>query len=158
MVSIQVDSKINNYKKSLNENINTATKYETLLQKLEASLRQHIAYEHQFKIEYEKLVIKNEEIEKEKKQLELDIDKLKKENKILIKNEMNLKEQIETKEKELIQSQIKLKELKSIKSTNNIYNNNTNNVNNNYNYRTKSYILKSNSIINLYKDNLRKKI
>ena len=39
------------------------------------------------------------QIEKEKKQLELDIDKLKKENKILIKNEMNLKEQIETKEK-----------------------------------------------------------
>ena len=53
---------------------------------------------------------------------------------------MNLKEQIETKEKELIQSQIKIKELKSIKSTNNIYNNNTTNINNNYNYRTKSYI------------------
>ena len=67
MVSIQVDSKINDYKKSLNEYNNTATKYEALLQKLEASLRQHIAYEHQFKIEYEKLVIKNEEIEKEKK-------------------------------------------------------------------------------------------
>ena len=44
-------------------------------------------------------MIKNEEIENEKKQLKLDIDKLKKENKILIKNEMNLKEQIETKEK-----------------------------------------------------------
>ena len=55
---------------------------------------------------------------------------------------MNLKEQIETKEKELIQSQIKLKELKSIKSTNNIYNNNTTNINNNYNYRTKSYTVK----------------
>ena len=83
MISIQVDSKINDYKKSLSENNNTATKYETLLQKLEASLRQHIAYEHQFKIEYEKLVIKNEEIENEKNKLELDIDKLKKENKIL---------------------------------------------------------------------------
>ena len=158
MVSIQVDSKINNYKKSLNEDNNIATKYETLLQKLEASLRQHIAYEHQFKIEYEKLVIKNEEIENEKNKLELDIDKLKKENKILKKNEINLKEQIETKEKELIHSLIKLKELKSIKSTNNIYNNNTTNINNNYNYRTKSYISKSNSSINLYKDNLRKKI
>ena len=157
MVSIQVDSKINNYKKSLNENINTATKYETLLQKLEASLRQHIAYEQQFKIEYEKSVIKNEEIENEKNQLELDIDKLKKENKILKNNEINLKEQIETKEKELIQSQIKIKELKSIKSTNNIYNNNTTNINNNYNYRTKSYIAKSNSSINLYKDNLSEK-
>ena len=44
-----------------------------------------IAYEHQFKIEYEKLVIKNEEIENEKNKLELDIDKLKKENKILKK-------------------------------------------------------------------------
>ena len=70
---------------------------------------------------------------------------------------MNIKEQIETKEKELIQSQIKLKELKSIKSTNNIYNNNTTNINNNYNYRTKSYISKSNSSINLYKDNLSEK-
>ena len=156
MVSIQVDSKINDYKKSIEDN-NTTTKYETLLQKLEESLRQHIAYEHQFKIEYEKLVIKNEEIENEKNKLELDIDKLKKENKILIKNEMNLKDQIETKEKELIQLQIKLKELKSIKSTNNIYNNNTTNINNNYNYRTKSYISKSNSSINLYKDNLSEK-
>ena len=85
MVSIQVDSKINDYKKSLIEDNNTATKYETLLQKLEESLRQHIAYEHQLKIEYEKLVIKNEEIENEKNKLELDIDKLKKENKILKK-------------------------------------------------------------------------
>ena len=153
MVSIQVDSKINNYKNSLNEDNNSATKYETLLQKLEANLRQHIAYEHHFKIEYEKLVTKFEEIENEKKQLELGIDELKKENKILRKNEINLKEQIETKEKELIQSQIKIKELKSIKNTNNIYTNNTTNINNNYNYRTKSYISKSNSSINLYKDN-----
>ena len=44
MVSIQVDSKINDFKKSLNEDNNTATKYETLLQKLVASLRQHNAY------------------------------------------------------------------------------------------------------------------
>ena len=69
----------------MDENISAATKYETLLQKLEASLRQHIAYEQQFKIEYEKSVIKNEEIENEKNQLELEIDKLKKENKILKK-------------------------------------------------------------------------
>jgi len=53
--------------------------------------------------------------------------------------------------------QIKIKELKLIKSTNNIYNNNTTNINNNYNYRTKSYISKSNSSINLYKDNLSEK-
>ena len=62
MVSIQVDWKINDYKKSLDEDNNTTTKYETLLQKFEVSLRQYIAYEHQFKIKYEKLVIKNEEI------------------------------------------------------------------------------------------------
>ena len=53
--------------------------------------------------------------------------------------------------------QIKIKELKLIKSTNNSYNNNTTNINNNYNYRTKSYISKSNSSINLYKDNLSEK-
>jgi len=80
IVSIQVDMKINDYKNSLNEDSNTPTKYEILLQKLEASLRQHIAYEHQFKIEYEKLVVKNEEIDNEKKQLELEIDKLEREN------------------------------------------------------------------------------
>ena len=157
IVSIQVDMKINDYKNSLNEDSNTPTKYEILLQKLEASLRQHIAYEHQFKIEYEKLVVKNEEIDNEKKQLELEIDKLERENKILRKNETNLKEQIEIKEKELIQSHIKLKELKSIKSANNFYNNNTTNINNNYNHRTKSYISKSNSSINIYKDNLSEK-
>ena len=38
IVSIRVDTKINDYKNSLNEDSNTATKYETLLQKLEASL------------------------------------------------------------------------------------------------------------------------
>ena len=37
--------------KSLHEDNNTATIYETLLQKLGASLRQQIAYEHQFKID-----------------------------------------------------------------------------------------------------------
>ena len=67
IVSIKVDSKINDYKTYLNEDINAATDYETLLQKLEASIRQHISYEHQFKIEYEKLLNKAEEIENEKK-------------------------------------------------------------------------------------------
>ena len=158
IVSIRVDTKINDYKNSLNEDSNTATKYETLLQKLESSLRQHIAYEHQFKIEYEKLMIKSEEISNEKKELELEVEKLEEENKILRKNEVNLKEQIETKEKELIQSQIKLKELKAIKSANNFYNNNNNTTNiNNNNYRTKSYISKSNSSINIHKDNLSEK-
>jgi hypothetical protein len=39
------------------------------LQKLESSLRQHISYEHQFKIEYEKLLSKAEEVESDKKAL-----------------------------------------------------------------------------------------
>lgn len=67
IVSLKVDSKINEYKNYLNEDSNAASDYETLLQKLEASLRQHISYEHQFKIEYEKLLNKAEGIEKEKK-------------------------------------------------------------------------------------------
>lgn len=67
IVSLKVDSKINEYKNYLNEDSNAASDYETLLQKLEASLRQHISYEHQFKIEYEKLLNKAEGIEKENK-------------------------------------------------------------------------------------------
>lgn len=67
IVSLKVDSKINDYKKYLNEDSNSATEYETLLQKLEASIRQHISYEHQFKIEYEKLLNKAEEYENERK-------------------------------------------------------------------------------------------
>lgn len=67
IVSLKVDSKINDFKNFLNEDENAATEYETLLQKLEASIRQHISYEHQFKIEYEKLLNKAEEIETEKK-------------------------------------------------------------------------------------------
>ena len=156
IVSIKVESKINDYRNSLNEDNNAATEYETLLQKLESALRQHIAYEHQFKIEYEKLLMKSDEINYEKNLLENIIAKLEKENKALKKNEANLKEQIETKEKELIQAQIKLKELRAINSANNFYNNNTN-TNNNNNYRTKSYISKSNSSINIYKDNLTEK-
>ena len=66
IVSNKVESKINDYKNSLNEDNNAATDYETLLQKLEQSLRQHIAYEHQFKIEYEKLLNKHEDFELEK--------------------------------------------------------------------------------------------
>ena len=69
IVALKVDSKINDYKSYLNEDSNMASDYETLLQKLEASIRQHISYEHQFKIEYEKLLNKAEEIEKDKKSL-----------------------------------------------------------------------------------------
>ena len=49
----------------MNEDSNAATEYETLLQKLESSLRQHISYEHQFKLEYEKLLNKAEDLEAE---------------------------------------------------------------------------------------------
>ena len=69
IVSIKVDAKISEYKNYLNEDKNAATEYETLLQKLEESIRQHISYEHQFKIEYEKLLNKAEEIDLEKKLL-----------------------------------------------------------------------------------------
>ena len=49
----------------MNEDSNAATEYETLLQKLESSIRQHIGYEHQFKLEYEKLLNKAEDLEAE---------------------------------------------------------------------------------------------
>ena len=75
IVALKVDSKINDYKNYLNEDSNAATDYELLLQKLEASIRQHISYEHQFKIEYEKLLNKAEEIDLEKKMLEKQIVK-----------------------------------------------------------------------------------
>ena len=75
IVSIKVDAKIGEYKNYLNEDKNAATEYETLLQKLEESIRQHISYEHQFKIEYEKLLNKAEEIDIEKKILEKQIVK-----------------------------------------------------------------------------------
>ena len=58
IASIKFDEKINEYKNYLNEDKNAASEYETLLQKLEATIRQHISYEHQFKIEYEKLLNK----------------------------------------------------------------------------------------------------
>ena len=69
IASIKYEEKINEYKNYLNEDKNAATDYETLLQKLEESIRQHISYEHQFKIEYEKLLNKAEEIDLEKKML-----------------------------------------------------------------------------------------
>ena len=95
MVSIQVDSKINDYKKSLIEDNNTATKYETLLQKLEASLRQHIAYEHQFKIEYEKLLNKAEEIDLENKVLTKYIEEQDNKLKKIISQNKEYKKKIE---------------------------------------------------------------
>ena len=58
---------IDDYKS--NKNQNAATDYETLLQKEEAAIRQHISYEHQIKIEYEKVLEKIEVLELENKLL-----------------------------------------------------------------------------------------
>ena len=52
-----------------NKNDNAAEDYETLLQKEEAAIRQHISYEHEIKIEYEKLLDKIEVLELENKLL-----------------------------------------------------------------------------------------
>ena len=52
-----------------NKNENAADDYETLLQKEEAAIRQHISYEHEIKIEYEKLLDKIEVLELENKLL-----------------------------------------------------------------------------------------
>jgi hypothetical protein len=58
---------IDDYKSKKNEN--AANDYETLLQKEEAAIRQHISYEHQIKIEYEKIMEKIEILELENKLL-----------------------------------------------------------------------------------------
>ena len=58
IVTLKIEEKQNEYKSKKNEN--AATDYETLLQKEEAAIRQHISYEHQIKIEYEKLLEKLE--------------------------------------------------------------------------------------------------
>ena len=165
IISIKVESKIEEYLSQKNEDINAATEYETLLQKLEGSIRQHISYEHQFKIEYEKLLNKAEEIDLENKVLtkyienqdnkmkklisknneyKKKIEKIEKDNDLLKEIQNNLKEKIDIKEKELIQYQIKLKEINKA----NYYNNS-----NTDNYKSKSYLSKSNSSINIYKEN-----
>ena len=67
IVSLKVEEKIDEYKSNKNEN--AASDYEELLQKEEATIRQHISYEHQIKLEYEKLLEKIESMELEKKLL-----------------------------------------------------------------------------------------
>ena len=49
-----LNEKIDEYNSNKNEN--AATDYETLLRKQEASIRMHIGYEHQIRIEYEKIL------------------------------------------------------------------------------------------------------
>ena len=67
LVTFKVEDLLDDYKSNKNEN--AATDYETLLQKEEAAIRQHISYEHQIKIEYEKILEKLEVMELENKLL-----------------------------------------------------------------------------------------
>ena len=65
IVSFNVEDLMDEYKSK--KDGNSATDYETLLQKEEASIRQHISYEHQIKIEYEKIMDKYEMLDLENK-------------------------------------------------------------------------------------------
>ena len=67
IVTFKVEDLIDDYKS--NKNQNSASDYETLLKKEEAAIRQHISYEHQIKIEYEKVLEKIEILELENKLL-----------------------------------------------------------------------------------------
>jgi len=67
IVSLKVEETIDEYNAKKNEN--AAADYETLLQKLESAIRQHISYEHQIKLEYEKMQEKLEEMDLENKLL-----------------------------------------------------------------------------------------
>ena len=53
--------------------VNTYCGNETLLQKEESAIRQHISYEHQIKLEYEKLLEKLEVMDLENKLLQYQI-------------------------------------------------------------------------------------
>jgi len=66
-VQFKTEDLIDYYKSNKNEN--AASDYESLLQKEESAIRQHISYEHQIKIEYEKLLEKIEIYELENKLL-----------------------------------------------------------------------------------------
>ncbi len=67
IVTLKVEETIDDYKSKKNEN--AASDYETLLQKEESAIRQHISYEHQIKLEYEKLLEKIELMDLENKLL-----------------------------------------------------------------------------------------
>ena len=66
-MQFKTEDLIDYYKSNKNEN--AASDYESLLQKEESAIRQHISYEHQIKIEYEKLLEKIEIYELENKLL-----------------------------------------------------------------------------------------
>ena len=67
IVTLKVEEIVEEYKSKKNEN--AASDYETLLQKEESAIRQHISYEHQIKLEYEKLLEKIELMDLENKLL-----------------------------------------------------------------------------------------
>jgi hypothetical protein len=65
IISIKLENELQKYLPE-KDNPNSATKYETLLQKEEESLRQHISIEHQLKIQCEKFAEKLDEIENQR--------------------------------------------------------------------------------------------
>jgi hypothetical protein len=71
IVSLKVEETIDEYNSKKNEN--AASDYETLLQKEESAIRQHISYEHQIKLEYEKVLEKLEVMDLENKLLQYQI-------------------------------------------------------------------------------------
>ena len=65
IVSIKLEDELQKYLPE-KDNPNSATKYETLLQKEEEALRQHISVEHQLKIQCEKFAEKLDVLEGQK--------------------------------------------------------------------------------------------
>ena len=65
IVSIKLEEELQKYLPE-KDNPNSATKYETLLQKEEEALRQHISVEHQLKIQCEKFAEKLDILEGQK--------------------------------------------------------------------------------------------
>ena len=65
IVSIKLEDELQKYIPE-KDNPNSATKYETLLQKEEEALRQHISVEHQLKIQCEKFAEKLDVLEGQK--------------------------------------------------------------------------------------------
>ena len=65
IVSIKLEDELQKYLPE-KDNPNSATKIETLLQKQEEALRQHISIEHQLKIQCEKFAEKLDDLEQQK--------------------------------------------------------------------------------------------
>ena len=152
IVTLKVDDIIEQYIASQKDNKNSAENYETLLQKEEASIRQHISIEHQLKLQYENLSEKFDTIEFEKNELSKKMDKLKvdyeqkiealnknlkhyiKQKNSFIVIERNLRKKLEQKDKEIIHLQNKIR------------------LENNYNNSTCSVMSKTNSLFYINPD------